>query len=109
MRYLKTYIKFNEQNSTKTDYKVGKEFWFEYHCDETEDSCDRNLFLKSHQKAKVISISDEGCSDSEEERIENSEPRIYKVEFSDGSLYDVFEDELVDSPEEFYRPDPPKE
>ena len=32
----------------------------------------------------------------------------YMVQFEDGLVYAVFDDELMDSPKEFYRPDPPK-
>jgi len=33
---------------------------------------------------------------------------VYLVEWEDGFQYDVFEDELMESPNEFYRPSPPK-
>ena len=39
---------------------------------------------------------------------ENGEPRVYRARFEDGFEYDVWEDEVMNSPNEFYRPNPPK-
>jgi hypothetical protein len=47
--------------------------------------------------------------DTQKEMAEEGCPRVYKVRFEDGFEYDVFEDELMDSPKDFYRPDPKKE
>ena len=89
------------------DNKVGKEFWFEYHCYESPESCDAEIWYRSHQKVKVIGVS-EWSYDDKEWRQEDGNPRVYLVEWIDGYQYDVFEDELFESPNEFYRPDPPK-
>ena len=90
-----------------TDEKIGKEYWFEYHCYENEKSCDAEIWYRSHQKVLVLSISDFGGGDTESERAEFGEPRVYKIRFKDGLEWDVFEDELMNSPEEFFRPNPP--
>lgn len=90
------------------DEKTGKEFWFEYHCFESCSSADAEVWYHSHQKVKVLFVSTWGNGDTPQERGENGEPRVYRVKFEDGLEWDVFEDELMDSPEEFYRPDPPK-
>lgn len=90
------------------DEKIGNEYWFEYHCFESPASCDAEIWYRSHQKVYVLSISEPGNGDTPQERGEAGEPRVYKVRFKDGLEWDVFEDELMDSPEEFYRPDPPE-
>ena len=79
---------------------IGKEFWFEYHCWESHESCDAQLWNHSHQKVKVLERGDDEHDEYP------GEPKIYKVRFEDGWEYDVFEDELMDSPKKFYRPDP---
>ena len=89
------------------DDKVGKTFWFEYHCYESPESCDAEIWYRSHQKVKVIGVS-EWSYDDKEWRQEDGNPRVYLVEWEDGFQYDVFEDELMESPNEFYRPSPPK-
>ncbi len=89
------------------DDKVGKTFWFEYHCYESPESCDVEIWYRSHQKVKVIGVS-EWSYDDKEWRQEDGNPRVYLVEWEDGFQYDVFEDELMESPNEFYRPSPPK-
>ncbi|MEP2668870.1 MAG: hypothetical protein ABJH04_07740 [Cyclobacteriaceae bacterium] len=89
------------------DEKVDKEFWFEYHCFESQASLDVEVWYRSHEKVKVIGVS-EWSHDKLEDRIEDATPRIYKIEFEDGFQYDAFEDELMNSPDKFYRPDPPK-
>ena len=89
------------------DDKVGRIFWFEYHCYESPESCDAEIWYRSHQKVKVIGVS-EWSYDDKEWRQEDGNPRVYLVEWSDGYQYDVFEDELMESPDEFHRPDPPK-
>jgi hypothetical protein len=40
------------------------------------------------------------------DRLYNGDPRVYRIEFKDGLVGDVFEDELMLSPDEFVRPDP---
>ena len=90
------------------DDKVGKEFWFEYHCWEDEKSSDAELWYHSHQRCKVLSIEEPGIGDTQKERAEEGCPRVYKVEFDDGFIWSCFEDELLESTDEFERPDPPK-
>ena len=66
--------------------------WFEYHCYEGEDSCDAELWHHTHQRVEVLS------------RFVDIECLTYRVRFADGFEYDVFADELVNSPDKFYRP-----
>ena len=88
------------------DNKVGKYFWFEYHCYESDDSCDEEIWYRSHQKVKILSVS-EWSFDNLQDRIDDGQPRVYKVMFNDGLKYDVYEDELMNSTEDFYRLNPP--
>ena len=90
------------------DPRVGKEFWFEYHCNEGEDSRDYPMYLHSHQKCIILSIAEKGIGETEIERLENACQRVYHVKFKDGFEWSVFEDEILDSPKEYQRPDPPK-
>ena len=86
---------------------VGSEMWFEYHCLESHESCDSEIWYRSHQKVLVLSITHNGGGNTPKERAEDGDPRVYKVRFIDGFEYDVFEDELMDDPSGFYRPNPP--
>jgi hypothetical protein len=101
------YPQLTESVEIKDD-KIGKEFWFEYHCNEGEDSPDYPMYLHSHQKCTILSISEPGIGETDIERYENAAQRLYKVRFSDGFEWDAFEDEILDSEEEYQRPDPPK-
>lgn len=80
---------------------IGKEFWFEYHCWESPESCDVELWYRSHQKVLVLN---RGIDDYDEYP---EEPKVYDVVFKDGFEGTVYADELLYSPNEFYRPDPP--
>lgn len=73
--------------------------WFEYHCYEGEDSSDAELWHHTHQRVKVLEKTQEGKPNS------SDEIRMYLVKFPDGSEFEVFDDELIKSPSEFYRPD----
>lgn len=66
---------------------------FEYHCYEGEDSNDAELWHHTHQSVTVLNV------------IEEADELMYHVRFDDGFEADVFDDELVDSPEKYYRPD----
>ena len=81
---------------------IGKEFWFEYHCFESDKSGDAQLWYRSHQKVIVI-----GRGEDDHDEFPN-EPKVYRIQFEDGFIGDAWDDELMDSPEDFYRPDPPK-
>ena len=80
---------------------IGKELWFEYHCWESPESCDAELWYRSHQKVRVLR---RGVDDHDEY---TEEPKVYDVVFKDGFKGTVFADELMNSPKEFYRPNPP--
>lgn len=71
--------------------------WFEYHCHEGHDSSDREAWYHSHQQVEVV----RPLTDDE------ADMPMFRVRFADGLEWDVFGDELCDSPADFYRPDPP--
>ena len=83
-------------NVYKYGIKIGKIYWFEYHC--LESSCDAKLWYRSHQEVEVIA----------EVETEPGEPKVYTVKFIDGFVGDVFDDELLISSDGFYRSEPPK-
>ena len=74
--------------------------YFEYHCYEGEDSSDAELWHHTHQQVEVLrklknieEVDEADCS------------RMYEVKFPDGFTYNVCDDELVKSPQDYYRPD----
>ena len=72
---------------------------FEYHCLESEDSGDAELWHHTHQPVEVIRKLKVPTE------VDYGEPAMYHVKFSDGYSYDVFEDELLKHPKEYTRPD----
>ncbi|KKK94784.1 hypothetical protein LCGC14_2679340 [marine sediment metagenome] len=81
-----------------TDSRLARERrQFEYHCYEGEDSCDAELWHHTHQQVEVLSKY-AGMDEAET-------GRLYRVRFADGLEYDVWDDELMKSSDEFYMPD----
>lgn len=106
MKHIQEFNNWLNENEV-IDKKIGKVFWFEYHCFESPKSGDAEVWYHSHQKVLVLSIAEYGIGDNKEERLMDGCPRVYKVQFEDGLEWDVFEDELLDSPNDFCRPNPP--
>ena len=80
----------------KDDKRLARDRrYFEYHCYEGEDSSDAELWHHTHQQ--VIVLNKNASNDVD--------VRTYKVRFPEGLEYDVFDDELMKSPAEYYRPD----
>lgn len=96
----------------RNQWQPGAEAWFEYHCWESEDSNDADLWHRSHQKVTVVAEYE--CDGQREylptfeDRCEAGMPLTYGVRWSDGHQGAVWEDELLTGPEHYYRPDPPK-
>jgi hypothetical protein len=88
--------------------KIGKSYWFEYHCWESDESSDAELWHHSHQKVEIIAMTEPGYGDTEEQRFENTQTAMFKVRFSDGLESEAAEDEILESKKQFERPDPPK-
>ena len=88
---------------------VGQRLWFEYHCWEDSRSADAQLWYHSHQQCVVLGMVECDGYDiyEQSERYYSACTIAYRVRFDDGEEFDVVEDELLDSRDEFCRPDPP--
>ncbi len=78
------------------DMRLARERrYFEYHCYEGEDSSDAEAWHHTHQQVEVL------------HKLKDNDPELtlYRVRFADGLEYDAFDDELVKSPADYYRPD----
>jgi 2'-5' RNA ligase len=83
---------------------VGKTYWFEYHCWESEESADAELWHHTHQKVLVYGRGDgdyDECPVCGEFPCWNS----WKIRFPDGYEHTAAPDELLKSRSEFERPD----
>jgi hypothetical protein len=78
--------------------KIGERYWFEYHCNESPSSAHAQWWYRSHRPVVILRQAE----------TDPGEPLVFTVKFEDGFEGDVFEDELLKSPDEFERPDPPK-
>ena len=91
--------------------KTGEKPFFEYHCWESHQSSDAQLWYRSHQQITILNLLDD-CDGkiiaSQKERLETGCILVYKVQWKDGHIGDATEDELLDSPTEYTRPTPPK-
>lgn len=94
----------------REQWQPGDTAWFEYHCLEAAESPDAPVWYRSHQRVTVLSLdrNDAPASSTFTERSTDGTPYTYRVRFSDGLEWDVFEDELFTGPEHFQRPDPPE-
>jgi hypothetical protein len=85
--------------------------WFEYHCWESPKSGDAELWYRSHQRVTILGVDPEGevpeAGSTFKSRCADAVQAVYKIQFSDGYIDTAFEDELLDSQDEFERPDPP--
>jgi hypothetical protein len=101
------------ETGRKEHWNPGEEAWFEYHCFESMDSDDSDLWLRSHSKVEVLSEADWekelGQNKTIQERLEAGIVKVYQIQFPDGYRGDCFEDELFTEREYWYRPDPPIE
>jgi hypothetical protein len=97
------------QRATQQRYKIkiGGTYWFEYHCNEADDSCDAKLWYHSHQQCKVVEMEEPGFGRTIGWRGHNGHPASYKVQFADSFMWTAMEDELFTSRKQFHRPDPP--
>ncbi len=86
--------------------KVRCKYWFEYHCNESLKSPDAPAWLRSHEQVVVVRIVEPGIGRTYDRRVDNGAPRVLRVRWNDGFEWDVFEDELLNSPGGFCRPDP---
>lgn len=88
--------------------KPGAVRWFEYHCNESDNSADAELWHRSHQLVTVGALTSEDFGGTFKARCENGTPRVYAIRFSDGFEGEAFEDELLTWRKGYCRSDPPK-
>jgi 8-oxo-dGTP pyrophosphatase MutT (NUDIX family) len=90
---------------------IGSRLWFEYHCLESHDSSDAQLWYRSHQRVTIVDLKDSEIPAYESAywRSYQGMPLAYTIRFADGSTFAATEDELLDSPKDFCRPDPPRQ
>jgi hypothetical protein len=96
--------------STTGDIRdIGQKLYFEYHCFESHESQDAELWYRSHQLITIIGFAPNDGWDmkTRQERNEAGHPIVYEVEFTDGFIGHALEDELLDNENEYCRPDPP--
>jgi hypothetical protein len=74
------------------------EYWFEYHCHEGHDSSDAPAWYRSHERVTILRVVEPANDDHS---------GVFRARWNDGFEWDVWGDELMDSPADFYRPDPP--
>jgi hypothetical protein len=72
----------------KPEFKRGQKARFMYKCFESPESCDAELWCHTNQLVIII----RELSNKEIDRRDIG--RMYRVKFSDGFEYDVFEEEL---------------
>jgi hypothetical protein len=87
---------------------IGSKAWFEYHCWESPQSSDAEIWYRSHQQVVIIGVAncDPIAFTTFEERADSGCQLLYRVRFNDGLEWDIFEDELLTNPSQFERPDP---
>jgi hypothetical protein len=82
--------------------------WFEYHCQESHDSGDAELWYRSHQRVTVLACDNAAeVNAMVDERYAGCHLLAYRVRFDDGFEGTAMEDELYGDVSGFYRPDPP--
>lgn len=83
--------------------------FFEYHCWESHESDDAQLWYRSHQPVMILRMDGDRAflKHTEEERYESACLLSYRVRFADGFEATAMEDELLDSEADYCRADPP--
>lgn len=86
----------------------GEKAYFEYHCWQSHDSSDAELWYRSHQEVTIIKMEpNDGfdiLQDGFAERMDAGHPIAYSVKFKDGFIGHVTEDEFFVDPK-FYEPE----
>lgn len=78
-------------------YKLPATAWFEYHCWESDESADVEIWRRTHQRVTVLRML----------TLQESDYEMYEVRFTDGLTWHVFADELMRSSKQFERADYP--
>lgn len=98
-----------EDEGRKQRWEPGERAHYEYHCYESPESQDADLWYRSHRPVTVGERDTNGAPESwsAEHRSEGGNPHTYKIRFDDGHEGTAFEDELLVHPKHYSRPDPP--
>ena len=83
-----------------TDIIFGNDYFYEYHCLESHDSSDAELWYRSHNKIKIIGYS-------KNQGLMEDEPTTLDIQFEDGYIGSAWEDEILSSEDKYTRPDSP--
>lgn len=99
----------------REEWKPGDRAHYEYHCFESPESTDAELWYRSHKPVTVVGRDEQNEAwgpawhgSTIDERASEGMPRTYRVRFDDGHEGSAWEDELLTHPKHFYRPDPPE-
>lgn len=88
----------------KERWRPGQHAWFEYHCEQSHQSCDAELWYRSHQQVLVVGVDETGIGETFADRLEHGALRVYRIQFDDGYEDSAYEDELFVSPN-YWDPD----
>lgn len=91
--------------------EAGRRMWFEYHCLESHDSSDAQLWYRSHQQVVVLRVANQESLHEGTTKLERGNegiPLTYQVRLDNGFEFEVFEDELLTTEAEYIRPNPPR-
>lgn len=90
----------------------GTQCLFEYHCEESDDSPDAELWYRSHSRVVVqrcVNPEYLEAAETMNARLEEcGMPLAYEVLFADGFLGCAMEDELLLTEADYERPNPPR-
>lgn len=92
----------------KEFWAVGEKAFFEYHCLRCHSSGDAEAWYRDHQPVEIIEVMDSDGKDWYDdgatlaERACEAISMLYLVRFSDGHEHEVFEDELLVSPNYYF-------
>ena len=97
-----------DKHTDPIDLRSPGEYWYEYHCLESHESSDAQLWYRSHQRVNVVGLEDKGYGQTFKDRIEEfGQPAVYKIIFKDGFEGVAWEDEILDSQDQFSQDPPP--
>lgn len=100
-----------EETYNKEAWIPGEMAHFEYHCWESHDSADAQLWYRSHRLAEIVREEESDAWEGSVfiERAEAGLPKAYRVRFDDGQEFVTTEDELFTDPAGFYCDPPPQQ
>ena len=104
--------KIDKLGHRDNSWRKNETAYFEYHCNMSHDSCDAELWYRSHRPVMILKLEEKGYGSTCMSRCQNGQPRCYTVRFEDGFEGFANEDELYVDPSFFnkeYSPPPEDE